>query len=111
MRKAAVVTAAVGGILGLAAGLLWIVLGGLAGLAGSAEDSDEAIRVGLLETVIGAAVLAGTYFGRRRRIVLALLLGAAAVAGLLVETILWPLIALPLAAGAVMSVLALRERV
>lgn len=111
MRKAAVVTAAVGGILGLAAGLLWIALGGLAGLAGSAEDSDEAIRVGLLETVIGSAVLAGTFLARRRPIVLALVVGAAAVAGLLVDTILWPLIALPLAAAGVMSILALRERV
>jgi hypothetical protein len=102
--KAAIVAAAIGGILGIVEGLLLIVLGSLAGLAENPE-SEAARTDGYLVLALGGLVLVAVFAARRWPIVLAAACASTAAAGFLIENALWIFAAAFLVAAAAFAVI------
>ena len=86
--KAAIVAAAIGGVLAVVEGFLLIVLGGLAGLAENRE-SEATMTGGFVVVALGAIVIMAVFVARRRPFVLAAATVATAAAGFLIENALW----------------------
>jgi hypothetical protein len=107
VRKAAIVAAAIGGVLAGVQGLLLIVLGSLAGLAENPEG-ETARADGYVVLALAAIVLTAVFAARRRPLVLAVTAAAAAAVGFLVENALWVFAAAFLFAAAGLAVISKR---
>jgi hypothetical protein len=106
--KAAMVSAAIGGTLAAAEGLLLVLLGGLAGLAENREG--EAARSdGYMVLALAAIVLTAAFAARGRPFLLAAASAVSAAAGFLVDNPLWIFAAVFLIAAAVLAVISRRD--
>jgi hypothetical protein len=107
LLKAAVICGLIGGAVAIAFGILFIVLGGLAGLAEN-PDGQDAVDVGRVLLLLGLVAVAGVFAARNRPVWLAAIVVVVAALGFLVDRVLWPFVAAILAATAALSLLSLR---
>ena len=106
--KAAIVAAAIGGVLAVVEGFLLIALGGLAGLAENRE-SEATMTGGFVVVALGAIVIMAVFVARRRPFVLAGATAAAAAACFLIENALWIFAAGFLLTAAALAVISKRR--